>query len=64
MRWILFFFVCLVSLPTQAVTIPGVTTPTSTHAQTAPAKSRMLNRRKRPTAHWLMCWKMTPRARN
>ena len=38
MRWILFIFVCLVSLPTQAVTIPGVTTTTSTNAQTAPAK--------------------------
>ena len=38
MRWILFIFVCLLSLPTQAVTIPGVTTPTSTNAQTAPAK--------------------------
>ena len=38
MRGILFIIVCLLSLPTQAVTIPGVTTPTSTNAQTTAAK--------------------------
>lgn len=46
MRWILFIFVCLVSLPTQAVTIPGVTTPTSTNAQTAPAKEPDVEQKK------------------
>ncbi len=46
MRWILFIFVCLLSLPTQAVTIPGVTTPTSTNAQTAPAKEPDVEQKK------------------
>ena len=38
MRGILFIIVCLLSLPTLAVTIPGGTTPTSTNAQTTAAK--------------------------
>ena len=46
MRWILFIFVCLLSLPAQAVTIPGVTTPTSTNAQTAPAKEPDVEQKK------------------
>lgn len=46
MRWILFIFVCLVSLPTQAVTIPGVTTTTSTNAQTAPTKEPDVEQKK------------------
>lgn len=46
MRWILFIFVCLLSLPTQAVTIPGVTTPTSTNAQNAPAKEPDVEQKK------------------
>ena len=46
MRWILFIFVCLLSFPTQAVTIPGVTTPTSTNAQTAPAKEPDVEQKK------------------
>ena len=46
MRWILFIFVCLLSLATQAVTIPGVTTPTSTNAQTAPAKEPDVEQKK------------------
>lgn len=46
MRGILFIFVCLLSFPTQAVTIPGVTTPTSTNAQTAPAKEPDIEQKK------------------
>ena len=46
MRGILFIIVCLLSLPTQAVTIPGVTTPTSTNAQTTPAKEPDIEQKK------------------
>ncbi|MDV1712569.1 mechanosensitive channel protein [Citrobacter freundii] len=46
MRGILFIFVCLLSFPTQAVTIPGVTTPTSTNAQTTPAKEPDIEQKK------------------
>lgn len=61
MRGILFIIVCLLSLPTQAVTIPGVTTPTSTNAQTTAAKEPDIEQL---TVHWPMCWKMTPRVRS
>lgn len=64
MRGILFIFVCLLSFPTQAVTIPGFTTPTSTNAQTTAAKEPDIEQKKRLTAHWPMCWKMTPRVRS
>lgn len=37
MRWILFIFFCLLSIPAQAVTIPGVTPTTSASPQSAPA---------------------------
>ncbi|HAU4329197.1 mechanosensitive channel protein [Citrobacter freundii] len=37
MRWILFIFFCLLSVPAQAVTIPGVTSTASTSPQTEPA---------------------------
>ncbi|HHD7209706.1 TPA: mechanosensitive channel protein [Citrobacter freundii] len=46
MRGILFIIVCLLSLPTQAVTIPGVTTPTSTNAQTTAAKEPDIEQKK------------------
>jgi len=46
MRWILFIFVCLLSLPAQAVTIPGVTSPTSTNAQAAPTKEPDVEQKK------------------
>ena len=46
MRGILFIFVCLLSFPTQAVTIPGVTTPTSTNAQTTAAKEPDIEQKK------------------
>ena len=46
MRGILFIIVCLLSFPTQAVTIPGVTTPTSTNAQTTPAKEPDIEQKK------------------
>ena len=37
MRWILIIFFCLLSVPAQAVTIPGVTSTASTSPQTEPA---------------------------
>ncbi|QLR83535.1 mechanosensitive channel protein [Citrobacter freundii] len=46
MRGILFIFVCLLSFPTQAVTIPGVTTPTSTNAQTTAGKEPDIEQKK------------------
>ncbi|EAX6961863.1 mechanosensitive channel protein, partial [Salmonella enterica] len=39
MRWTLFILFCLLGAPAHAVTIPGVTTGTSTSQQTTPEPS-------------------------
>lgn len=62
MRWILFILFCLLGAPAHAVSIPGVTTSTTTtDSTTEPAPEPDIEQKKRPMAHWRMCWIMTPR---
>ena len=46
MRWILLVFFCLLSIPSHAVTIPGVTTSTSADPQATPAKEPDVEQKK------------------
>ncbi len=50
--------------PAHAVSIPGVTTTTTTDSTTEPAPEPDIEQKKRPMAHWRMCWIMTPRVKN
>lgn len=45
MRWILFILFCLLGAPAHAVSIPGVTTTTTTAPTTEPAPNRILNKK-------------------
>ena len=64
MRWILFILFCLLGAPAHAVSIPGVTTTTTTDSTTEPAPEPDIDKKKRPMAHWRMCWITTPRVKN
>ncbi len=64
MRWILFILFCLLGAPAHAVSIPGVTTTTTTEINHEPAPEPDIEQKKRPMAHWRMCWIMTPRVKN
>lgn len=64
MRWILFILFCLLGAPAHAVSIPGVTTTTTTDSTTEPAPEPDIEQKKRPMAHWRMCWIMTPRVKS
>ena len=46
MRWFLFIFFCLLSMPTHAVTIPGVPSPASTSPQTGPTTEPDIEQKK------------------
>lgn len=45
MRWILFILFCLLGAPAHAVSIPGVTTTTTTDSTTEPARNRISNKK-------------------
>ncbi|CAM2978497.1 putative mechanosensitive channel protein [Shigella flexneri] len=64
MRWILFILFCLLGAPAHAVSIPGVTTTTTTDSTTEPAPEPDIEQKKRPMAHWRMCWITTPRVKS
>ncbi|MCR2260252.1 hypothetical protein NSX25_23740, partial [Salmonella enterica] len=46
MRWILFILFCLLGAPAHAVSIPGVTTTTTTDSTTEPAPEPYIEQKK------------------